>query len=214
MVTKINISYTDAALLFSMERQLTKTEDVVNALFAHLKKNGENNIEEARSYQLKGASHKRDAFIKECEDYIASTNMPQFLQADARKRADEQVSADYVETIAGSLHSLKDVELTPDNIEYHDNIHSWVLSESYKSSVLSRANKTLTDEEQVVYDKLQSVFEAMDEIAQSHQVKQLITLYGETNPEAIAYKIAKHRNPLTLEEAKAQFPDRFGFDND
>ncbi len=213
MATK-NQFYINDSSLYSINREIESTEKTINSLFGVLATENEATIEVAREYQIKGATYKRDAIIAECEDYIqANPKMPQYIQTATRQTAETQISAEYVEKLDQYLPSLEKLELIPDNIFYDTNMRRWCISQSYKDQLLAQADRVLDDEEQQIFEAIKSVFKTLDSIAKTHEARHLVKLYGTAlKDEDLAYKVATHRNPLSEEEARRLFPERFPLD--
>lgn len=203
-----NQAYTDEAVLWSAERELDYLARALNGYFKALKARGEDNLSEARSYQLKGSDFKRKEIINECEKYIAKTAMPSYLQNDARQRAGEQIPLEYVNELDNYLPTLEVLPLTKDNIYFDKEKSKWCVADGYKLKVLAQADKTLNDDEQLIFEKMKAVFNTLAEVNQTHQALNIMKYFGCEDSE-LAYRIAGSRNNLTLEQAKRMFPERF-----
>lgn len=66
---------------------------------------GEDSIEQAIRYQA-NPTYKRDEVIRECEEYIKKTKMPQYLQAATMQKAFDSCDNEYIDELASMFDSF------------------------------------------------------------------------------------------------------------
>lgn len=118
-------------------------------------------IADAIKYQKEGADWRRKQTIKECEDWMNSTNTPHYLRSDYLARAKESCDNAYISKVASAMFGLKldlatEVEVTPNG--------EWRVAQSVADAMLERRRYTLTPNEVEayrLYEQLLSVAEQL-----------------------------------------------------
>lgn len=133
-------------------------------------------IDDARTYQIKGVAWRRKEVLAGCEEYIKNTGMPIYLQDDARRRAYESCDNDYIQKVHSAMFGLK-LNLTND-VEVANN-GEWVVKQSVVDAKLEACRYTLTPEEVEAYKIYEQIIDLAEEL---HKRRYYISdTFGSTN---------------------------------
>ena len=118
-------------------------------------------IEDAITYQKRGADWKRKEVIAECEAWMDASNCPHYLRSDYLLMARESCDNAYISKVASAMYGLKldlatEVEVTPNG--------EWRVAQSVADAMLERRRYTLTPNEVEayrLYEQLLSVAEQL-----------------------------------------------------
>lgn len=119
------------------------------------------NIEEAREYQNKGADWRRKQVLAECEAWMDATNCPAYLRADNKQKAYDSCDNDYIRAVASAMYGLK-LDLTKD-VEVAEN-GEWVVKQSVAEAMLEERRYTLTPEEVEAYHLYLRLLDTAEEL--------------------------------------------------
>lgn len=137
-------------------KHCAKLEQIRKTLYEH-----QENIEDAITYQQRGADWKRKEVMAECEKWMDATNCPLYLRADNLAKARESCDNTYISKVASAMFGLKlnlatEVEVTPNG--------EWRVAQSVADAMLERRRYTLTPNEVEayrLYEQLLSVAEQL-----------------------------------------------------
>ena len=133
-------------------------------------------IDNARTYQIKGVAWKRKQVIAECEAWMNSTNCPDYLREDYRQKAYDSCDNDYIAKVHSAMFGLKlnltnDVDVTPEG--------KWVVKQSVIDAKLEELRYTLTPEEVEAYHIYEQIIDLAEEL---HKRRYFISeTFGSTN---------------------------------
>ena len=133
-------------------------------------------IDDARTYQIKGVAWKRKQVIAECEAWMNSTNCPDYLREDYRQKAYDSCDNDYIAKVHSAMFGLKlnltnDVDVTPEG--------KWVVKQSVIDAKLEELRYTLTPEEVEAYHIYEQIIDLAEEL---HKRRYFISeTFGSTN---------------------------------
>ena len=118
-------------------------------------------IDNARTYQIKGVAWKRKQVIAECEAWMNSTNCPDYLREDYRQKAYDSCDNDYIAKVHSAMFGLKlnltnDVDVTPEG--------KWVVKQSVIDAKLEELRYTLTPEEVEAYHLYLKLLDVAEEL--------------------------------------------------
>lgn len=134
------------------------------------------NLDDARTYQIKGVAWKRKKVIDECEAWMNSTNCPDYLREDNRKKAYESCDNGYISKVASAMYGLK-LDLAND-VEVADN-GKWVVKQSVIDAKLEEHRYTLTPKEVEAYRIYEQIIDLAEEL---HQRRYFISdTFGSTS---------------------------------
>lgn len=124
------VFYTDPYRVVAAKDEVRSTENYLNEFSNTLADLGLTAGVKGVFHRMEiGASAELDAAMKEVEDYIQRTRMPEYLRADARRRAEESVDEAILRKL-GPLVSRFPAGLTKDDVLEADG--KLRLSEAYK----------------------------------------------------------------------------------
>lgn len=133
-------------------------------------------IDDARTYQTRGAAWKRKEVMAQCEEWMNSTNCPDYLREDNRKKAYESCDNEYIQKVHSAMFGLK-LDLTTD-VEVADN-GDWVVKQSVVDARLEACRYTLTPEEVEAYRIYEQIIDLAEEL---HKRRYFISdTFGSTN---------------------------------
>ena len=118
-------------------------------------------IADAIKYQKEGADWRRKQTIKECEDWMNSTNTPHYLRSDYLARAKESCDNAYISKVASALFGLKlnlqtEVEVAEDG--------KWVVAKSVADAMYEKERRVLDDDEVVAYNLYKQLIAIADQL--------------------------------------------------
>ena len=118
-------------------------------------------IADAIKYQKEGADWRRKQTIKECEDWMNSTNTPHYLRSDYLARAKESCDNAYISKVASAMFGLKlnletEVEVAEDG--------KWVVAKSVADAMLEKERRVLDDDEVEAYHLYQDLIRIADQL--------------------------------------------------
>lgn len=137
-------------------KHCAKLEQIRKTLAEH-----EESIEDAITYQQRGADWKRKKVMAECEKWMDATNCPHYLRADNLAKARESCDNAYIAKVTSAMFGLKldlatEVEVTPNG--------EWRVAQSVADAMLEQRRYTLTPNEVEayrLYEQLLSVAEQL-----------------------------------------------------
>lgn len=159
MTKQKNISFipylSKSVIKDTISRHNQRLESIRTLLLSH-----HEDIDEAIEYQRKGVDWKRKETIKECEEYIKRTQMPEYLQGQALEAARASVDNDYIKRLAGAFGVLKfdlskDVIATPEK---------WEVAQHIIDKVVADHTYTLTDKEMKLFARYKQMIEIAEEL--------------------------------------------------
>lgn len=133
-------------------------------------------IDDARTYQVKGVAWKRKEVMAQCEAWMDATNCPDYLREDNRKKAYDSFDNDYIAKVHSAMFGLKlnltnDVEVAPDG--------EWRVKQSVVDAKLEEHRYTLTAEEVEAYRIYEQIIDLAEEL---HKRRYYISdTFGSTN---------------------------------
>lgn len=145
-------------------KHCAKLEQIRKTLAEH-----QENIEDAITYQQRGADWKRKEVMAECEKWMNSTNTPHYLRSDYLARAKESCDNTYISKVASAMFGLKldlatEVEVTPNG--------EWRVAQSVADAMLERRRYTLTPNEVEAYRLYEQLLSVAEQL---HQRNYFIT---------------------------------------
>ena len=147
MKTK-NITFVSHAGRELVCNQCVELNILLARLQSTLSENSEATLEQAMLYQA-NPSYKRDEVLKGCEEYIAKSGMPEYLQEDTRQRAYHSCDNEYVEKLQALFDSLPLSFKAGDIIEKDG---KWVVSQTAVEKLTEKYTYTLTNEEMADFE--------------------------------------------------------------
>lgn len=133
-------------------------------------------IDDARTYQIKGVAWRRKEVLAECEKWMDATNCPDYLREDYRQKAYNSCDNDYISKVASAMFGLK-LNLTND-VEVADN-GEWVVKQSVVDAKLEEHRYTLSSEEVEAYRIYEQIIDLAEEL---HKRRYFISdTFGSTN---------------------------------
>lgn len=155
--------------------EIAKHNDKLAQIRKCLAERGED-IDDARTYQIKGVAWKRKQVLAECEAWMNSTNTPHYLRSDYLARAKESCDNDYIAKVHSAFFGLKldltnDVDVTPEG--------KWVVKQSVVNAKLEELRYTLTPDEVEAYHIYEQIIDLAEEL---HKRRYYISdTFGSTN---------------------------------
>ena len=124
-------------------KHCAKLEQIRKTLAEH-----QESIEDAITYQQRGADWKRKEVMAECEKWMDATNCPHYLRADNLAKARESCDNAYIAKVTSAMFGLKldlatEVEIAPNG--------EWRVAQSVADAMLERRRYTLTPNEVEAY---------------------------------------------------------------
>lgn len=118
-------------------------------------------IADAIKYQKEGADWRRKQTIKDCEDWMNSTNTPHYLRSDYLARAKESCDNAYISKVASALFGLKldlatEVVVTPSG--------AWEVSPAVTNAMLEKERRVLDDDEVEAYNLYKQLIAIADQL--------------------------------------------------
>lgn len=118
-------------------------------------------IDDARTYQIKGVAWRRKEVMAQCEEWMNSTNCPDYLRDDNRKKAYDSCDNEYIKSVGSAFFGLKldltnDVDVTPEG--------KWVVKQSVVNAKLEELRYTLTPEEVEAYHLYLKLLDVAEEL--------------------------------------------------
>lgn len=145
---KKNITYVSHAGRGLAQDKCFELNRLLSNLQNTLATKGEDTIDQAMKYQTNPA-YKRDEILRDCEEYIAKTGMPNYLREDAMQRAYHSCDNDYIEKLQSLFDSFPLSFKAGDVVEENG---VWVVSQSAFNRLMEKYTYTLTDEEMADFE--------------------------------------------------------------
>ena len=116
---------------------------------------------EACEYQVKGAAWRRKQVIAECEQWMDSTNCPEYLRAEYRQKAYDSTDNAYISKVASAMFGLKlnlatEVEITPSG--------EWRVAQHIADALLEQRRYTLTPAEVEAYRLYEQLLDIAEQL--------------------------------------------------
>ena len=153
------------SFISKISRDFVKSDiDNHNAKLEHIRRTlaeRTEGIADAIKYQKEGADWRRKQTIKECEDWMNSTNTPHYLRSDYLARAKESCDNAYISKVASALFGLKlnletEVEVAEDG--------KWVVAKSVADAMFEKERRVLDDDEVEAYHLYQDLIRVADQL--------------------------------------------------
>lgn len=169
------LSYISKLSREAVRDEIARHNAKLNQIRQCLAERGED-IEDARAYQVKGVAWKRKEVMAQCEEWMNSTNCPDYLREDYRQKAYASCDNDYIAKVHSAMYGLKQ-NLTTD-VEVADN-GEWVVKQSVIDAKLEACRYTLTPEEVEGYRIYERIIDLAEEL---HKRRYFISdTFGSTN---------------------------------
>ena len=169
------LSYISKLSREAVTDEIAKHNDKLAQIRKCLAERGED-IDDARTYQIKGVAWKRKQVLAECEAWMNSTNCPDYLREDYRQKAYASCDNDYIAKIHSAMFGLK-LNLTND-VEVTDT-GEWRVKQSVVDAKLEELRYTLTPEEVEAYHLYLKLLDVAEEL---HKRRYYISdTFGSTN---------------------------------
>lgn len=199
----IPISFVSAISRSFIKEEIKRHNDRLASVQAVLASAGEATLEEAATYQQKGADYKRKAVMAECEEYIRRTGMPIYLQEDARKRAWDSCPNGYIARLAEVLSGLR--------LKFETDVQEvagkWVISQEIEDAIIKKRTYTLTEEEMEAFAIYEQILRLADELHKRHYYLSDTGLY-EDDFEIIEDKAVLAEKFLTYQRSSPEEIER------
>ena len=140
--------------------EIAKHNDKLAQIRKCLAERGED-IDDARTYQIKGVAWRRKEVMAQCEAWMNSTNCPDYLREDYRQKAYASCDNDYIAKINSAMFGLK-LNLTND-VEVAEN-GEWRVKQSVIDAKLEACRYTLTPEEVEAYHLYLKLLDVAEEL--------------------------------------------------
>lgn len=161
MTKKIEtLSYISKISRDFVKRELEKHNSKLAYIQKTLAEGGEG-YEEAKEYQKKGAAWRRKQVLAECEEWMNSTNCPDYLREDYRKKAYESLDNAYIQKVHSAMYGLK-LDLATE-VVVTDN-GEWVVAQSVADAMLEKERRVLDDDEVEAYHLYQDLIRVADQL--------------------------------------------------
>lgn len=159
------------AVMDEIAKHCAKLEHIRRTLAEH-----QESIEDAITYQQRGADWKRKQVIAECDAWMNATNCPHYLRADNLAKARESCDNAYIAKVASAMFGLK-LDLATE-VEVADN-GEWVVKQSVVDAKLEACRYTLTPKEVEAYRIYEQIIDLAEEL---HKRRYFISeTFGSTN---------------------------------
>lgn len=139
-----------------LNRTISMKQDNINRLADVLKRHGlPSDIEGIADRAEKGWDWERRTAREEIENYISKTEMPSYLQEDARSRAEDSIDEDLEKELQSALIGW-DGTFSKEDLETDESGHI-SFKDEYKARMMKGLQKTLSESEMQDLEELRSL---------------------------------------------------------